>query len=92
VTKSEVDREYHVFLFEKIILCCKEALLPPAEQQAKGWQEQLAPEEAVSACPFVIARRTWTAKKKKHTFITEGPHFLEQCHAGCTHVTSTINL
>jgi cell division control protein 24 len=26
VTKSEVDREYHVFLFEKIILCCKEAL------------------------------------------------------------------
>ncbi|KAH7908429.1 hypothetical protein BJ138DRAFT_1157687 [Hygrophoropsis aurantiaca] len=28
VTKSEVDREYHVFLFEKIILCCKEALQP----------------------------------------------------------------
>ena len=24
VTKSEMDREYHVFLFEKIILCCKE--------------------------------------------------------------------
>jgi cell division control protein 24 len=24
VTKSEVDREYHVFLFERIILCCKE--------------------------------------------------------------------
>jgi cell division control protein 24 len=29
VTKSEVDREYHVFLFEKIILCCKEAMQPP---------------------------------------------------------------
>ncbi|KAJ3989149.1 hypothetical protein F5890DRAFT_1488196 [Lentinula detonsa] len=29
VTKSEIDREYHVFLFEKIILCCKEALPPP---------------------------------------------------------------
>lgn len=26
VTKSEVDREYHVFLFERIILCCKEDL------------------------------------------------------------------
>lgn len=26
VTKSDVDREYHVFLFEKIILCCKEAV------------------------------------------------------------------
>jgi cell division control protein 24 len=25
VKKSGVDREYHVFLFEKIILCCKEA-------------------------------------------------------------------
>jgi cell division control protein 24 len=24
VTKSMVDREYHVFLFERIILCCKE--------------------------------------------------------------------
>jgi len=24
VTKSLVDREYHVFLFERIILCCKE--------------------------------------------------------------------
>jgi cell division control protein 24 len=29
VTKSEVDREYHVFLFEKIILCCKEAAQLP---------------------------------------------------------------
>nr|QHW03305.1 guanine-nucleotide exchange factor Cdc24 [Flammulina velutipes] len=26
VTKSDIDREYHVFLFEKIILCCKEAV------------------------------------------------------------------
>lgn len=30
VTKSDVDREYHVFLFEKIILCCKE--VPPNAQ------------------------------------------------------------
>nr|GAT57668.1 predicted protein [Mycena chlorophos] len=29
VTKSDIDREYHVFLFEKIILCCKEAIPPP---------------------------------------------------------------
>lgn len=26
VTKMDIDREYHVFLFEKIILCCKEVL------------------------------------------------------------------
>lgn len=29
VTKTDVDREYHVFLFEKIILCCKE--VPPLD-------------------------------------------------------------
>ncbi|KAJ7072355.1 hypothetical protein C8F01DRAFT_242548 [Mycena amicta] len=29
VTKSDIDREYHVFLFEKIICCCKEALAAP---------------------------------------------------------------
>ena len=30
VTKSDLDREYHVFLFERIILCCKE--IPPGQQ------------------------------------------------------------
>ncbi len=35
VTKSDIDREYHVFLFEKIILCCKEASPQPAKG-AKG--------------------------------------------------------
>ena len=24
--KMDIDREYHVFLFEKIILCCKEVV------------------------------------------------------------------
>ncbi|TFL01496.1 hypothetical protein BDV98DRAFT_567041 [Pterulicium gracile] len=32
VTKSDVDREYHVFLFEKIILCCKES---PTQSNSK---------------------------------------------------------
>jgi cell division control protein 24 len=31
VTKSDIDREYHVFLFERIILCCKEALSVPGK-------------------------------------------------------------
>ena len=26
VMKMDIDREYHVFLFEKIILCCKEVV------------------------------------------------------------------
>jgi cell division control protein 24 len=29
VTKSDVDREYHVFLFQRIILCCKELAQQP---------------------------------------------------------------
>ncbi|KAG9121332.1 hypothetical protein FRC07_002742, partial [Ceratobasidium sp. 392] len=36
VTKAEVDREYHVFLFEKIILCCKEVLPVDAKKGGKG--------------------------------------------------------
>ncbi|KAG1807666.1 uncharacterized protein BJ212DRAFT_1437005 [Suillus subaureus] len=36
VTKSDVDREYHVFLFEKIILCCKEAAPPPQNSKRGG--------------------------------------------------------
>jgi cell division control protein 24 len=33
VTKSDVDRDYHVFLFQRIILCCKE--LAPISSSAK---------------------------------------------------------
>ncbi|EFI28234.1 rho guanine nucleotide exchange factor scd1 [Coprinopsis cinerea okayama7 len=36
VTKSDIDREYHVFLFEKIILCCKEALQQPPNGRGKN--------------------------------------------------------
>ena len=36
VTKSEIDREYHVFLFEKIILCCKEAVAQPQKNKGGG--------------------------------------------------------
>ncbi|KZT58615.1 hypothetical protein CALCODRAFT_508068 [Calocera cornea HHB12733] len=33
VTKGDQDREYHVFLFEKIILCCKEQAANPTTWQ-----------------------------------------------------------
>lgn len=36
VTKSEVDREYHVFLFERIILCCKEDLGLGKDKRSKS--------------------------------------------------------
>jgi len=35
VAKAEIDRECHVFLFEKSILCCKEALTQ-STQGGKG--------------------------------------------------------
>jgi cell division control protein 24 len=39
VSKADVDREYHVFLFQKIILCCKEdprATMPPSKKVGKS--------------------------------------------------------
>ena len=36
VTKSDVDREYHVFLFQRIILCCKELALQPQNAKKVG--------------------------------------------------------
>ena len=36
VTKSDIDREYHVFLFEKIILCCKDATPGTPKKPAKS--------------------------------------------------------
>jgi len=41
VTKSDIDREYHVFLFEKIILCCKEAPPQPGKNGKNTKQNAL---------------------------------------------------
>jgi cell division control protein 24 len=39
VTSSDILREYHVFLFEKILLCFKEAPIdPPKSAEAEGAQ------------------------------------------------------
>lgn len=40
ITKSDVDREYHVFLFEKIILCCKDASLRNGGKSSRLLKEQ----------------------------------------------------
>lgn len=45
VTKSEIDREYHVFLFEKIILCCKEAAVQPLKN-GKGSKNNVIKKQA----------------------------------------------
>ncbi|KAL4074032.1 hypothetical protein V8B97DRAFT_2075448 [Scleroderma yunnanense] len=49
VTKSEVDREYHVFLFEKIILCCKEALPPPPNGKKAGKNNSILKKQSIAS-------------------------------------------
>ncbi|KAI0066248.1 hypothetical protein BV25DRAFT_1975938 [Artomyces pyxidatus] len=52
VTKSEVDREYHVFLFERIILCCKEApAVGPNKKVGKSNSILKKPQGAPAATP-----------------------------------------
>lgn len=69
VTKSEVDREYHVFLFEKIILCCKEAIsTPPGSKKAKN-NSLLKKQTTSSPVPA-------TNKEKDTTLLLKGRIFL----------------
>lgn len=36
VAKGDAEREYHVYLFEKILLCCKDSPLPPVKKNSKA--------------------------------------------------------
>ncbi|KAH8914513.1 hypothetical protein BT69DRAFT_1039547 [Atractiella rhizophila] len=36
VLKGMTEREYHVYLFERIVLCCKEAGVPPNKKSSKS--------------------------------------------------------
>ncbi|KAL0574703.1 Guanine nucleotide exchange factor for Cdc42p [Marasmius crinis-equi] len=49
VTKSDIDREYHVFLFEKIILCCKEALPAPPNGRKVSKSNSILKKQSTSA-------------------------------------------
>jgi cell division control protein 24 len=51
VTKSEVDREYHVFLFEKIILCCKENVNPPMSAKKMNKSNSILKKQQPAAAP-----------------------------------------
>ncbi|KIJ67691.1 hypothetical protein HYDPIDRAFT_25171 [Hydnomerulius pinastri MD-312] len=74
VTKSEVDREYHVFLFEKIILCCKEALQPPPSGKRGGKSNSiLKKQQAAAAIPLPGGAPN---KKKDTPLLLKGRIFL----------------
>jgi len=49
VTKSDVDREYHVFLFQRIILCCKELALQPQNARKVGKSNSILKKQVPNA-------------------------------------------
>lgn len=72
VTKSEVDREYHVFLFEKIILCCKEAVVVPSKKVSKN--NSLLKKQQVPTTP--LSGGSGLSKKKNTPLLLKGRIFL----------------
>ncbi|KAF8844742.1 hypothetical protein BDN67DRAFT_977997 [Paxillus ammoniavirescens] len=73
VTKSEVDREYHVFLFEKIILCCKEALQPPPNGKRGGKSNSILKKQPTTPATPVPGV---PSKKKDTPLLLKGRIFL----------------
>jgi len=59
------------------------------EWQATGRQEELAFENAIPTCPFVIAWRFWTVEED--TTIAEGSHFCETHYTGGFYITTTTD-
>ena len=48
VTKADQPREYHVFLFEKMMLCCKEVVPERKEKKGSKTQSMLRKEKSAS--------------------------------------------
>ncbi|TFY68786.1 hypothetical protein EVJ58_g791 [Rhodofomes roseus] len=74
VTKSAVDREYHVFLFEKIILCCKEYLAAPQNGRKVGKSNSILKKPPVS--PISPLPGAGTSKKRTTPLLLKGRIFL----------------
>jgi cell division control protein 24 len=75
VKKSDVDREYHVFLFEKIILCCKEALPAPPNGRKVGKSNSLLKKQSVPS-PLSLPGGPGQTKKKNTPLLLKGRIFL----------------
>lgn len=75
VTKSDVDREYHVFLFEKIILCCKDATNIPNKKVVKS-NSILKKTNSTQVVPATPATSGAAARKKTTPLLLKGRIFL----------------
>lgn len=73
VTKSDMDREYHVFLFEKIILCCKE-YFPVGNAKKMNKTNSLLKKQGIPA-PLSIPT-SQNGKKKSTPLLLKGRIFL----------------
>ena len=76
VTKSEVDREYHVFLFEKIILCCKEALPLQNGRQKVGKSNSILKKQGAPAPLSLPGAPGGSSKKNTTPLLLKGRIFL----------------
>ena len=74
VTKSEMDREYHVFLFEKIILSCKEYIPTGPNGKKVGKTNSILKKQGVPA-PLNLPGSAGT-KKKSTPLLLKGRIFL----------------
>ncbi|CAE6495383.1 unnamed protein product [Rhizoctonia solani] len=79
VTKAEVDREYHVFLFEKIILCCKEVV--PLDPRKTGTISKVGKSGSIlkkqqSIGPSGMPSPALGGAKKKTPLLLKGRIFL----------------
>ncbi|KAJ6499333.1 hypothetical protein C8R45DRAFT_898338 [Mycena sanguinolenta] len=74
VTKSDIDREYHVFLFEKIILCCKEALGAPPNGKKVSKNNSILKKQ--SAPPSLAALPGRAGQKRNTPLLLKGRIFL----------------
>ncbi len=69
VAKSDTEREYHVYLFEKILLCCKE--IAPAAQKKGAKNNSLLKQKGGSAAGAAAG-----GKKAKTTLQLKGRIFI----------------
>lgn len=76
VTKSDIDREYHVFLFEKIILCCKEAPLLPQNGRNKVGKNNSILKKQGTPPPLTLPGGVGQPQKKTTPLLLKGRIFL----------------
>ncbi|KAG6832840.1 hypothetical protein H0H87_000194 [Tephrocybe sp. NHM501043] len=76
VTKSDIDREYHVFLFEKIILCCKEAPQDLPNGRGKMGKSNSILKKQAAPPPLALPGGVGQPVKKNTPLLLKGRIFL----------------